>query len=59
MIIEFRWHDSEQVNIASLMMLISGNRTKNTHRSNTKALTQLLCMTFDNIRFFPKLQNFS
>ncbi len=39
MIIKFRWHDSEQVNIASLMMLISGNRTKYTHRGNTKAFT--------------------
>ena len=51
-IIELGRHDGEKVNITSLMMLVSGNRAKNTQRSNAKAFLQLVGMTSDDIYIF-------
>ncbi len=52
MVIKLRWHDSKEVNIASFVMLISGNRAKNAQGRDAETLLQLLSMTPDNINIF-------
>lgn len=49
MIVEFRWHSHIYIYVAALVMLISGNRAKKSHRSYAESAFQLVGMTFNNI----------
>ena len=56
MVIKFGRHGGKKVNIATLMMLVSGDRAKNAQRSDAEAFLQLVGMATDDIYIFaPRL----
>ncbi len=47
MIIKFGRHDSEDVHITTLVMLVTGNRTKNAQGSDAKPFPKVIGMAPD------------